>query len=406
MSAEPSAASPISRTELVALLAMMSATVAFSIDAMLPALPNIASDLALADSNDAQLVIAAFVIGMGFGTLFSGPLSDAVGRHRIVVAGSILYVVGALLGAIAPTLETLLAARALQGLGASGPRVAAVAISRDLFSGRQMARIVSFIMTVFTLVPVLAPTIGAGIAWVFGWRAIFVSFAVFSIISTTWLLVRQPETLPSEKRRPFRPRELSAGMREVFSNGQVMLAIAVQTIVFTILFICLLSSQPVMDQAFGRGASFPFWFGVVAAISATASMLNAAIVIRIGMRRVVLTTLAGQTVISGGYLALQWSGALAPGIDFALFIAWMTTCFGMAGLCIGNLNALALQPMGHIAGMAASITAATATVFSMLLAAPVGQAFDGTPVPMTVGILAATIVGLLLMLRTREPEEF
>lgn len=159
-----STASPISRAELVALLAMLTATVAFSIDAMLPVLPDIAESLVPREPNQVQLVIATFIVGMGLGTLFAGPLSDTFGRHKVAIWGAALYIAGALLGALAPNLETMLIARALQGVGAAGPRVVAVAITRDLFSGRQMARIISFVMIVFTLVPVIAPSMGAAIA--------------------------------------------------------------------------------------------------------------------------------------------------------------------------------------------------------------------------------------------------
>ena len=188
----PGARPAISRAELVALLAMLAATIAFSIDAMLPVLPDIAGALTPDDPNRAQLVIAAFVLGMGVGTLLAGPLSDAYGRHAVAVGGALVYTGAALYCVVAPSIEALLAARLAQGLGAAGPRVVALAITRDLFSGRQMARIVSFVMTVFALVPVIAPTMGAAIAWAFGWRAIFLSFAVFSVVSVAWLLLRQP----------------------------------------------------------------------------------------------------------------------------------------------------------------------------------------------------------------------
>ncbi|NNL72836.1 MAG: MFS transporter, partial [Silicimonas sp.] len=185
------ARSPISRVELIALMGMLTATVAFSIDAMLPALPEIGVALNPAEPQRAQLVIAAFVLGLGVGTLFTGPLSDAFGRRPVAVAGAVIYSAAALYAATADSLDAVLVARAVQGLGAAGPRVVTLAIIRDLFAGRQMARITSYVMMVFTLVPVLAPSLGAGIAWAFGWRAIFLSFAVFSFISITWLLLRQ-----------------------------------------------------------------------------------------------------------------------------------------------------------------------------------------------------------------------
>ena len=390
--------SPISRAELVALLAMLSATIAFSIDAMLPALPEIGTALNPTDPNRAQLVIAAFVLGMGLGTLFAGPMSDAFGRRPIAVGGAAIYIMAALYASTAQGLDELLIARALQGLGAAGPRVTAIAIVRDLFSGRHMARITSFIMIVFTLVPVIAPSMGAAIGWAFGWRAIFLSFAVFSVVSITWLLVRLPETLTAERRRPFRLRKLAEGLREVFTNRQVVLSICVQTLIFGMLFSMLMSSQAIFGEIFGRAETFPLWFGIMAAISASSSLLNAMIVVRFGMRSVVKWALLVQAAMTGVFLVLQltvWSGATPL---FPVAFLWITSVFYLAGLGIGNMNAIALEPMGHIAGMASSIMGAASTVASILLAAPIGQLFDGTMLPLTVAMLVLASVAFVLVL--------
>jgi DHA1 family bicyclomycin/chloramphenicol resistance-like MFS transporter len=395
---------PISRAELVALLAMLTATIAFSIDAMLPALPDIGQALNPADPNRAQLVIAAFVIGLGIGTLFTGPLSDALGRKPVAVGGAVIYSLAALYGATAESLEALLVARAVQGLGAAGPRVTAIAIVRDMFAGRQMARITSFIMIVFTVVPVVAPSIGAGIAWAFGWRAIFVAFTVFSALSMLWLLTRLPETLPPERRRPFVLGKLAEGVAEVFANRQVVLAIMVQTLAFSTLFAALMSSQSVFGEVYGRTDSFPLWYGLMAIISATSSVLNAMIVVRVGMRTVAKWAFAVLAAFSALFLLLQltlWQG-IAPAFPVAFL--WMTSVFYMAGLGIGNMNAVALEPMGHIAGMASSIVSATASVASILLAAPVSQLFDGTMFPLTASVLGMSAAAFLLVLLLRETE--
>lgn len=393
---------PISRVELVALLAMLSATIAFSIDAMLPALPEIGQALNPADPNRAQLVIAAFVIGMGFGTLFTGPLSDALGRRPIAVGGAIVYSLAALYGATANSLEELLIARAVQGLGAAGPRVTAIAIVRDLFSGRQMARITSFIMIVFTLVPVIAPSLGAGIAWAFGWRMIFVAFAVFSAITMVWFLTRLAETLPAERRRPFRLGKLAEGLVEVFSSRQVVLAICIQTLIFGMLFAALMSSQAVFGQVYGKAETFPLWFGFMAAITASSSLLNAMVVVRFGMKRVVMLALLALVLLTVLFLVGQvtlWTAGPPP---FVVTFLWITAIFYMAGLGIGNMNAIALEPMGHIAGMASSVVSATSTVASILIAAPVGQMFDGTMLPLTASMLGLSGVAVLLVMPIRE----
>ncbi len=394
----------ISRGELVALLAMLMATVAFSTDAMLPVLNDISDALSPEDPNRSQLVIATFMIGLGVGTLVAGPLSDAYGRRSIAVIGASIYIMGALIATVAPTLETMLGARTLQGLGAAGPRVIATALTRDIFSGRQMARIISFVMTVFALVPVMAPTLGAGIAWAFGWRAIFFSFAIFSVISVGWLLIRQPETLPPERRRPFRAKPLWDGAKEVLSHRQVMTALAIQTLVYSMLFGMLMSSQLVFDQTFGKEDTFHLWFGAIAAVSATASILNAAIVVRLGMIRVVRGGLIFVITVSLLFVLSLTVLNMPLHVTFAGFVILQTAVFLFAGLGIGNMNAIALEPMGHIAGMASSIISAVATVVSIALAVPVSLAFDGTPLPIALGILSFSTIALLLMSQLVETE--
>ncbi|CTQ33824.1 multidrug effflux MFS transporter [Jannaschia rubra] len=382
--------------EFVALMAMLSATIAFSIDAMLPALPQIGRELSPGNPNAAQLVIVAFVVGMGAGTLFTGPLSDAVGRKRVMLGGAFLYCVGAALCTVAPTLETMIAGRIVQGLGASGPRVAAQAMIRDLYAGRAMARVSSFVMMTFTLVPAIAPLVGALIIAGFSWRGVFWAFVVFSAATGLWLLIRQPETMPPALRRPLNVTRLRLAAAEVFGDANVRRAIAVQTLVFAILFACITSVQPIYDLTFGRADSFPLWFGIVAVLAGSASFLNARLVVRLGMlwliRRSLSTHVALSVLLAGAWIA----GILPEGALFPAFVVWQVATFALAGLSIGNLNAIAMQPMGHIAGMASSVISATATIAAMALVVPIGLAFDGTPLPLILGSLACGAVARLL----------
>ena len=392
----------LSRGELVALLAMMTSTVALSIDAMLPVLPQIGAAISPININRAPLIIAAFILGMGVGTFFTGPLSDAYGRKPVAAIGALIYIVAALFCAFAPSLETMLIARAVQGLGASGPRVVSLALVRDLYKGRDMARIVSLVMTIFMLVPILAPSMGAAIAWAFGWRAIFYSFAIFSIISTTWLILRQPETLAVENRRPFRAKLLAQGTKEVLSNRQVLLGIAIQTLVFAVLFATLMQTQSIFDQIFGLANSFPLWFGAIALISAAAPVLNSMIVVRLGMREVLKWALVVQIVAAVLFLIMVLNRAPnAPGM-FAMTFAWLTVIFFLAGLSIGNASAIALEPMGHMSGLAASVVTALSTLLSAVLAAPVAQGFDGTLQPLVVAVLTFGIFGLVATLAVKK----
>ncbi len=396
--------SPLGKREFIALMGMTSASIAFSIDAMLPSLPEIGQALTPEAINRAQLVLTSFVLGMGIGTFFTGPLSDAFGRRRVLLGGFFLYMIGAFLGMLAGSLELLLAARLIQGLGAAGPRVVAMAVIRDRFSGRQMAQVMSFVMMVFTLVPAFAPSMGAGIIYLVGWRGLFGAFVVFAIINSLWFGLRQPETLLPESRREFRPAKLWEGVKEVLANRTVRTTIMVQTMIFGSLFGMLSTTQQVFDITFGQGANFPLWFGGIALVSGAASVVNAAFVVRLGMRRIIRVTLMVQIMLSGGFAILVWSGLMPAMLYFPAFLLWMTSVFFMAGMTIGNLNAIAMEPMGHMAGMAASVTSALFTVSAVLIAAPIGLAFDGTPLPLAIGVFSCATVGLLLMqMIRREP---
>ena len=396
---------PISQAELVSLLAMLSATIAFSLDAMLPALPAIASELSADAPNRAQLIIGAFVLGLGLGTFFAGPLCDAFGRKTIAVIGAVVYTIAAIVAAFAADIELLLIARLIQGIGASGPRVAAMAITRDLFSGRRMAQILSYIIFVFTLTPIFAPTLGWLIEMVVGWRGIFASFALFAIISMAWLLIRLPETLAEENLRPFRPSSIIAGTREVFGNHRVMLAMGVQTLVFGCLFAGLTSSQQVFGEIFDKPDSFPLWFGLMAVIASTANLINARAVIRLGMREMVRRALLIQGGFTMLFLMMQVTGTLSDTLAFPITFLWLTSIFFLAGFGLGNMNALALEPLGHMAGLAASIVTAIATIGAAVLSVPIGLAFDGTTLPLTVGVMCLVGSAYLLLRQLHEEED-
>ena len=387
----------LDQREFVALIAMLFATIAFSIDSMLPALPRIAAELTPDAPNAAQLIITSFVLGMGIGTLFAGPLSDAFGRKRAIVCGAALYCAAAIAANLAPTLESLLAARVVMGLGAAAPRIVSLALVRDLYEGRAMARVVSFAMMIFTLVPAVAPLMGTVVIDAFGWRALFLAFCLFSALSMTWLMIRQPETLPPVRRRPVNGPALRAGLREVLTNRVILTTILVQTLIFGMLFGTLSSTQAIFDQSFGRGEAFPLWFALIALVAGLASLLNAALVVRLGMRFLVTTTLGVQVVLSGAMALMTASGPWPDAVAFAAFVVWMVSLFATAGLTLGNLNALALEPVGHIAGMAASVTGAVSTVLAVGLAAPLGLAFDGTPLPLATGVAVLALAAFALM---------
>ena len=391
----------LSKVEFIALMAMMFATIAFSIDAMLPALPDIADDIAPGGVAQAALVMTFFVVGMGAGTFFMGPLSDAYGRKPVVYAGLAVYALGAVLSWMAPTLEWMLAARVLQGLGAAGPRVVSSAIIRDLYSGRTMASILSLTMMVFLLVPAIAPLIGALIADAFGWRAIFPAFLIFGLVLLIWFGTRMRETLPTEARRPLRLALMKDAVRQMFAHPAVRLSIFVQTLMLMTLFSVLMMVQPIFDVSFGREESFPLWFGAIAMVSGLSSLLNAVIVGRFGMRRLVTWALAAQVVISTVFVL--WMIADLPHL-FAFYVFWQWGVMFQGGLTVANLNAIAMEPMGHIAGMAASVIGAVSTVLGAALASPIGLLFDGTPMVLVATVLIASVLASVMMQFMRRAE--
>ena len=391
------------KVEFIAFCAMMSATVAFSIDSMLPGLPDIAQELTPLDPNRAQLVLTSFVLGMGLGTFLVGPLSDRFGRRSIILSGAILYCIGAFLAWRAASLEFMLAARILQGIGASGPRIVSMALVRDLYSGREMAKIMSFIMMVFTLVPAIAPLMGASIIAISDWRGIFVAFMCFSIVSMIWMGVRLPETLIPEKRQLFRINSLVAASKEFWSYKRSRISILCQALMLGLLFGLLSTVHPIYDVTFDRADSFPQWFGAISVFAGSASLLNASLVVKVGMRNLILVSFAVQTVLSSIMLIVSLLHP-ADGVYFPIFIIWQTSVFFATGMTLGNLTALAMEPVGHIAGLAASIMGGLSTVLGALIAAPIGLMFVGTPAPLAGSaiVLSALATGAMLWLRNYE----
>ena len=385
---------PLHEREFVALVAMLFASVAFSIDAMLPALSTIGAELSPATPERAALVIGVFVLGMGLGTLFSGPMSDAYGRKPLILWPFVVFVAAAVVAALAPSLEILLAARLVQGLAVSGPRIAGLAMVRDLYSGTKMAAIMSMTMIVFGLVPAIAPLLGQAVMAVAGWKAIFLSMALFGIAASLWLVLRQPETHPVAARRPMRMTSLWEATKMAFGNRVFRYCVAVQVVLYGALFSQISLIQPIFDLSYGRAENFPLWFGAIAVLTMSASVANAKLVGYFGMRRIIQTALAVELVVAGSVtLVLLTTGAL----PFWLFFIFATSVMFMVGFTFGNLNALSMEPMGKIAGLAASVAGSISTVLSALISIGVSLAFDGTPRALTIGVLACVIIAAVLM---------
>ncbi|MDQ2065428.1 multidrug effflux MFS transporter [Xinfangfangia sp. CPCC 101601] len=393
----PSTAKRLSQGEFIALIAMLFATIAFSIDAMLPAEPAIAAALSPEDPNRAKLVVGAFFLGMGIGTFVSGPLSDAFGRKPVMIWGGVLYCIASLACIYAQSLDMLLLARVVQGIGGSAPRVVSLALVRDLYKGREMARIMSFAMMIFMLAPAVAPLLGQQIIFLAGWKAIFVAFILFSVVSLLWLGLRQGETLPPAARTKLTVAGQIASLKELFSHRVVVVSVMIQALTTAVLVAMISSVQGIYAQEFGREAEFPMWFALAAVLSAVASFLNAKLVMRMGMRSVARWAYIGGVALTLLHFGLYELEMLTGTAAFISFFLWQVTLFVMMGLTMGNLNALAMEPVGHIAGFAASLMAAVSTVLAVVISTPIAQAFDGTHQPLVVGALVCLIPSTLMM---------
>ena len=383
----------ISTAEFVAIMAMLVATVAISIDGLLPALSIITEELTPLRPNNAQIILSSFVAGMAIGTLIVGPLSDSYGRKPIIYGGAFIYILTSVVCVVSQSLELILVARFLQGVGASAPRVVAQALVRDFYKGREMARISSFIMIVFALVPAVAPLLGSFVMFAFDWRAIFFMFIAFVAISTTWMGLRINETMSKENRVKFNLRNLVSAFREILSNPLILTAVITLVFAYSILFVGIFLIQPVFERVFGRPETFPYWFAAIALLAASSSYVNARLVRRLGMRMLTNIAFRTQVGLSTTILLVFGLGYFDGEFGFFCFLFWMFSIFFQAGLTMGNLTALAMEPVGHIAGTAASLISAIATIGSVFLAAVVGQFFDGTPIAMIVGITLFASLG-------------
>ncbi|MGR3812775.1 MAG: multidrug effflux MFS transporter [Cognatishimia activa] len=385
----------LSELEFIALTAMLFATIAFSIDAMLPALTVMGEELSPADPERATLVVGIFVLGMGIGTFFAGPLSDAFGRKPVILGGYALYIVGSVMAATSSTLEWVLAGRLIQGLAVAGPRIAALAMVRDLYSGERMASISSYSMMIFVLVPAVAPLIGQQIMIAFDWRAIFVSFVLFAIIIGTWLATRQPETLLSEKRVPISVRAMGNAVIECLSNRVFRFSVTVLTLTFAGLFALISSVQPIYAESFGAAETFPYWFAGSALLAIPGNFLNGRLVLRYGMRLLVKSAVLGHLVMTILMLGLLLSGNMT----IWMFFIYSTSFMFSMSFVFPNLTALSMEPMGHIAGLAASVNGAISTILAAALAIPIGLAFDGTPRAVLIGTFIGLAISYALMLK-------
>ena len=378
--------------ELVLLVAALMSLTALAIDVMLPALPAMGAELGVTAENDRQLVIVAFVLGMGSGQLVFGPLSDRFGRRRILLVSLLLYTLFGLACAVPGDFTQLVVFRALQGVTAAGARVVSLSLVRDLFEGASMARTMSWVMATFMAVPILAPNLGWLILQVASWRAIFWSLVVFGALLLAWVAARLPETLPPERRRSIRPRALAAAYLEVVRNPMSRAYTIATGLAFGALFAFISSSEQIF-RSFGREEAFPLYFAGVAGCMAIASMINARLVGRVGTRRLSHGALAVFTGIQVVYCGLYLAGLHG----FGVFYSSLALSFFAFSLIGANFNAMALQPLGHVAGTASAALGFASTTLSGSIGGFVARQFDGTPFPISLGFLGLGAASLLVV---------
>jgi MFS transporter, DHA1 family, multidrug resistance protein len=379
--------------EFVGLMATLTALVAVSIDMVLPALPAIGATLGVERANDNQLIVSLLFLGFGLGQLFYGPLSDAAGRKPAAYVGLVLFTAGCLLALMARTFPVMLAGRFLQGVGVAGPRTITLALVRDRFEGRAMARVMSHIMAVFILVPVVAPAIGQAILAASGWRAIFGVYLAMGVLASLWFGVRQEETLPANRRIPFSLGRMAAAARDVLTNRQSIGYTVASGYVFGAFLGYLSSAQQILQQQYGLGTRFPLYFAMLAITIGGASLLNASLVVRYGMRALSNWSLRGICLASVVFTAVASAVSGHPPL-WMLMTYLMVSFFGI-GLLFGNLNALAMQPLGHIAGTGAAVVGATSMLISLALGTWIGQSYNGTVLPLVVGFAVLSACSLV-----------
>ncbi|RDJ22265.1 MFS transporter [Bosea caraganae] len=378
----------------VSMMAALMATNALAIDAMLPALPQIGAALGITEPNDRQWIITAYLLGFGVSQIIYGTLSDRFGRRPVLMFGLVIYVAASVLASFAGSFQMMMFARVLQGVGAAATRVLAVSIVRDCYSGRDMARVMSLAMIVFLAVPILAPSIGQAILWVAPWRWIFGVLTTFGAVVLLWAALKLPETQHPEDRKPIEFRSIVAAFRVTLTTRISVGYMLAMGFVLGGLFGFINSAQQVFGDVFHALDWFTTIFALIAGCMAVASLVNARIVGRLGMRRVSHGALLGFIGLTGLHAILAASGHEYLWL-FAILQGGTMFCFG---LLAPNFNAMAMDPLGHVAGTASSVQGFVTTVGGALLGFYIGQHFNGTVVPLTLGFSICGVIALVIVL--------
>lgn len=386
--------------EFVALMAGLMALNALAIDAILPALYQIAFELGSETKNSAQFLISVVFVGLMFGQIIYGPIADAKGRKPTMLASLSIFIFATLISIFATNFYTMLFGRFLQGFGAAGPRIIVLAIVRDLYKGRLMARVMSFTMSIFIFVPVIAPILGEFILYFSHWRGIFLFFIAFALTLALWFSLRQVETLNKEKTRSLSFKFVMSAIFETIKNPISFSYILAMGLIFSGFLTFLTTAQQILQIDYQLGSAFPFYFGALALGVGLASLLNARLVMRFGMRLLSQNAIAFMAIISFAFLPISIYYHGEPPLTYYLaYLALVLFCFG---LTFGNLSTLAIEPLGHIAGTASSIIGSLSTLISIPIGVFIGQLYKGNIYPLVIGFALLASLAFIVVVRTNK----
>jgi DHA1 family bicyclomycin/chloramphenicol resistance-like MFS transporter len=384
--------------EFIALMASLMSIVALAIDALLPAIAEIGVSINSLDPTDNQLLIVMIFLGLGFGQLFFGPLSDSYGRKPVVYIGFTLFAAASILCVLAPSLEWMVVGRILQGIGLSAPRTISISIIRDTYTGDYMAKIMSFVTAFFILVPVVAPAFGKIILETMGWEAIFYMQLFFALVVGIWFWKRQSETLKEEYKVPFSISIFIRGTKEIFKHKETVACTMVSGFITGSFLVYLSSAQHVFEGQYDLKDSFPYIFAGLAISIGFSTFLNGTLVLRFGMRKLALYALLLFTLVAATYVVLFF-GKANPSLPILLF--FLASLFFCLGFVWGNMRSIAMQPIGHIAGIGAAITGFISTILSIPISLYVGSFVIDTVWPLFVGLATCGFLSVTLFVLFR-----
>ena len=383
-----------SEIEFIIVMASLMSLVALAIDALLPAITDIGLSINVTDSQNNQLLITMIFLGLGFGQLISGPLSDSFGRKPVIYVGFIVFAFASLVCIFSKNLEMMIFGRILQGIGLSAPRTISIAMVRDRFSGNYMAKVMSFVVVIFILVPVVAPAIGKIMLDSYGWKSIFYSQLVFGLFVMLWLWKRQPETLKVANRKKFKLSLFVSGTKEFIKHKNAVIFTLFSGFITGSFMVYLSASQQIFEKQYHLKEEFPFIFAGLAISIGIATFLNGTLVVRLGMFKLVKIFTVLFTLIPIIYISIFY-GESNPSIY--VLITFFAIQFFAIGFLFGNTRALAMEPIGHIAGIGAAINGFFSTIMAVPIATYIGGFLDKTALPLFIGFFICGLIALCLI---------